>query len=103
MCLQAAITEEKGYTFRCADEETFEKVKRAIEKMDSEDFIIKVNEVDAENVKVSLNGNSIDLLAALGILVETLITDTDISPAYIGNIVADAIRKGAIKKRSEEK
>lgn len=88
----AAITAE-GYTFRCANEEIFEKVKRAIEKMDSEDFIIKAENSDAENIGVSLRGSPQQVLVALGCTVESMVTDAGISPNIISHIVLSAIMR----------
>lgn len=93
MDLKAAITEEKDYTLRCADEETYEKVKRAIEKMDSEDFIIKAENRDAENISVSLRGSPTQVLVALGCTVESMVMDAGISPNIISHIVYSAIMR----------
>lgn len=104
MDLKAAITEEKDYTLRCADEETYEKVKRAIEKMDSEDSIIKV-EMDTEtnNVTVSLNGDQNQLLTALGCTIESMIKSAGIHSFLISGLVVAAITRSECKEGSEEK
>ncbi len=101
MDLKAAIIEEKGYVLRCADEETFEKVKRAIEKMDSEDFIIKA-EQEGENIAVSLNATPKQLLTALGCIIQSMVGFAKISPFLISGIVNAALFKNKPTEGSEE-
>lgn len=96
----ATITAE-GYTFRCADEETFKKVERAIEKMDSEDFIIKVNDKE-----VSIDGTEEDVLCAFGSLVITLLAETSITSVALMQIFTKALTyntKEECSEGSEEK
>ena len=96
MDLIAAITEEKDYTLRCADEETYEKVKRAIEKMDTEDFIIKVSDKE-----VSIEGTEEDVLCAFGSLVITLLAETSITSVALMQIFTKALTYNAEEECSE--
>lgn len=102
MDLKATVISTDGFGFRCADEETFKKVERAIEKMDSEDFIIKA-EQEGENISISLNGERKQLLVALGCTVESMVQSARISPILISGIVNSAILRCTWTEGSEKK
>ena len=70
--------------------------------MSSEDFIIKV-EQEGENIGVSLNGDTKQLMIALGCTVETMVKSAGMPPALIKGIVEAALFRNKPTEGSEEK